>query len=134
MGMRSVLIVLGLVSLTLAGCAPVYKTSYTYEAPENNDVRACTLDCRETQIECKQSEDREYRYCLDDFRFEQHRYERCRTIYRDNQDLRLGCHRPAYFCSRPNYADCEEAYAACYENCGAKVTREKTCVSNCEKQ
>jgi len=117
----------------LAGCSPVYKTVYTYAEPSNNDVRSCTLDRREAFIDCKAGEDAEYRYCLDDFRFEQHRYERCRTIHRDNTDLRIGCLRPAYFCSRPDYASCEETYAAGYEQCGAEVTREQRCVANCDK-
>jgi len=121
-----------LVGMVSAGCSPVYKVEYTYSEAETSQMKACALECGERRLSCKEEVWLDYRYCVDDLRYDQFRYRHCVSRAADHQDRLPLCTRPMDFCFRPNYSECHDAYAGCYERCGGTVTRTRKCIANCK--
>jgi len=118
------------------GCAPIYRTDYSFTPPTTSEGKKCASQCDLAQLQCKQMADMIYENC--ELRAEiacDIEYRRSCREHRKGCDYsrRPFCHKPLPFCSA-NYSRCETYYRSCYETCGGKVTAKKVCVLGCKNK
>lgn len=125
--------------LTLASCAPVIETTYSYAPPGTDEGRRCVARCEAERVPCARSCDRGERLCLDDA--DSRAMRDFQMELGDGLDRRRGSTSRTYF----DYADryrplcsadgcrntCNGTYRACFEGCGGTVTTTQTCTANC---
>ncbi len=131
--------VLVAVALTLASCAPVIETTYSYAPPGTDEGRHCVARCEVERAPCAQSCDRRERLCLNDAD------SRAMRDYQmelgDGLGRRRGGSGRTYFdytgryralCSANGCRNtCDDTYRACFEGCGGTVTATQACTANC---
>jgi hypothetical protein len=122
------LALLGLLTLSLLGCAtgPVYKTTYEYIPPESSEGKACTHQCETMRVQCERIEDMQTeRQRLD----AEKQYQKCKKAQAQGA-IGAFCVDTSVF-MRPDYTKCKQDYRRCFERCGGKVLERTICVKNC---
>lgn len=126
---------LAVLGLLLAGCGPVYTTTYHYKPPKSWRGKQCVNRCLQNRSQC-------YMYCNS-------------TVLQCRADANRAA-RPAYrayvryqrrhglpinrnLSSFANYSQCtdrcgcENTYRQCYTNCGGQVKTSTICTAFCKK-
>lgn len=130
------LISLLLIACILAGCGPVYQTSYTYQAPKNIQAKQCIIQCQQAKTTC-QSACQTSQYQCQQAAMSQARFNY--EEYKSQQKL-MGKPVQADLNSFYNGGDCYNTcgqcsynFNNCYTMCGGKVLVHKRCVAFCGK-
>lgn len=133
----NLLFILTLTLITfLTGCAPIYRTQYTFVPPKTDIAKMCTAQCVQGKNTCEQMCRMNNENCL--LRAQQdaeHQFE----IYKNDQ-LRQGkevkrdmnSFKHTYSCR--SSCNCEPTYRSCYTSCGGQITQKQVCVAFCDKQ
>ena len=103
------------------GCAPVYRTFYSFTPPTSSEGKMCVMQCENTKVQCEQIADMKAENCRRDARSE---LDKCKA------EGSKYC--PEQACEA-NYAKCNERYNSCYSVCGGRVEAESRCVRHCPK-
>lgn len=122
-----------LLAAVLAGCGPIYNTSYTYQAPAGIQGRQCIIQCQQAKTlcqsacstrnyQCKSMSMQEARYSYREYKYRQRR--RGEAIDRDLDDFYnpMGC---------GGSCGCAPKFNDCYTMCGGQVLVHKKCVAFC---
>jgi hypothetical protein len=121
---------IALIALLLAGCGPIYDTTYRYLPPSDPLSRPCITQCLTSRDSCRNVQElkaensrlRCERDAGDDF-------ERCLFNAKDEQG-KNSCRRRT--CSEStNLGVCEADYRVCFQSCGGIVEEERVCTFNC---
>jgi|WetSurMetagenome_2_1015567.scaffolds.fasta_scaffold59558_2 hypothetical protein len=112
-----------ILSLLLIGCAPMYKTQYSYNPPKSTTGMMCINNCESNINNCRQMEDMkksncEYRTDLD--------YRMCMDHKKSDKD---SCYRSSCY---TDYEHCTGDYNRCYQGCGGIVNSQQVCVAFCK--
>jgi len=110
---------------SISACSPTYKTTYSYEPPDDDGGLRCVFQCRNIKAQCAEIKRLEIDRCRtrnDNF------YYRCVERNRGQRN-RSFCSRGS--CPFPDYSRCDAVYRRCYKNCGGTVTSNKKCISFC---
>lgn len=132
----------GTLALVLAGCGPVYDTTYSYEAPPTGEGKLCANQCGQIEQLCKRNCTLERESCLARER------EQARNDYEDYVRARRNSGAPVerdlddfdrdYRCASSNVSMCESGCASdqrtCYATCGGKVTATTVCTAFCDQK
>lgn len=128
-----------LAALLLAGCGPVYRTTYQFSLPDSQRARECVNACQATRQQCEGNAEYAHQQCMN--RSEQ-AYQNCEARKSYEPDPKRGwdkpkcvkncisCSRP--YCSQPDKGACESRYRDCYVACGGTVEKTVECTSNCD--
>lgn len=115
---------------TLVGCGPIYDTRYDLIPPPDEGGRFCVVECERIQMECRQGEERNYHNCNRNAQDAQAQYQHC--LNKNNNDSKKCRHLSAHpYCPPANYANCDNSYRRCFQNCGGQVHSRQVCVFNC---
>jgi hypothetical protein len=123
------------VTFLIAGCGPIYKTTYTYVPPKSYRARMCLNQCLSAKsqcaINCRMINQRCHANA--DYAAE----PAYRTYMR--QQRRQGKPALASLGSFADYSGCQANcscaadYRQCYTNCGGKVIADTVCTAFCKK-
>lgn len=116
--------------IALAGCGPLYRTTYGYTPPSDRLGRLCSAQCGTTRELCRanaqQRAQSEYTQC--ETRAQQYYYQCLNAA--GSAEQRQSC-----FLSQCNahvfYDGCDGDYRACYSACGGRIQVHRHCVMNC---
>jgi hypothetical protein len=132
----SVVVVSGLLSLT--GCGPVYKTTYSYIPPKRAAGKVCVNQCQQNQLMCERLCQSERNACMQRARHD------ARPAYRRYVRERRHARLPVYktidnfvnplACQSATRCNCDEPYHSCYQACGGEVIAHRVCVAFCDKR
>jgi len=117
------------------GCAPIYRTHYSFTPPPTAEGKICASQCNSDQLHCKQMEDLIYETCQ--LRSERaYHYNRiCNYDKKHREDKKhRDCHTPFHYYQPiciTNYSRCKTQYRSCYKACGGTITAQKICVLGC---
>lgn len=121
------------ISILVASCGPVYKTTYTYHPPTSMAGRQCVNDCLAQKSHCNNRCQRDYEQCSfaaqDEARRQYREWQRNHpkdhsrdyTFFLDTSQCRQDC-------------GCDSDYNQCYANCGGVVIPHTQCVAFCNKK
>lgn len=120
--------------IALAGCAPVYKSEYNYAPPNNQMGKMCIAQCVQAKANCEQmcqinnancraQRRQEAFYQYETYKYERHRQGR--KLKKNINDFDTG----SYSCSHS--CNCVPSFNACYAACGGEVLERKVCVAFC---
>lgn len=131
--LKKCLLLILLVTL-LTGCGPIYRTSYSYAPPTNQNGQMCTMQCLQTKNMCEQMCDMRQDNCdmraRDDARYRYRDYERRRREDRQPVDRSMDSF---YYPSCNKDCRCVENYNDCFTLCGGRVLVHKTCQAFCNQ-
>ncbi len=121
-----------LAPLVLAGCGPLYHTTYDYTPPRNHIGQLCSTQCSNTRDSCRGKADSlaQSRYSQCDAQAQQ-AYEACLAANTSAQQNHVCLLQQCQ--SHANYDHCDADYRSCYSACGGVVTPQKKCVFDCPK-
>ncbi len=111
----------------LAGCGPVYRTEYSYQPPQDPQGRNCLMQCENMRMQCRTNEDYRLRSCEDQNRIARLEYDNCMAMKYDR------CRDNSTYCGSSDYERCDMDYRLCYQNCGGIISSREICVYGCEK-
>ncbi len=121
--------------ITLAGCGPVYNTSYTYKSPRAwrgrmcvntclQQRNTCSLQCKEMNSQCRETAIIAARPAYKAYlRHQRHHHK---TAWKSVNDF-------ADFSQCNNVCNCAPNYNQCFENCGGRIIAHTRCVAFCKK-
>lgn len=119
-------------TITVAACGPVYRTTYDYIPPEDAAGKQCLNQClqmfemcrssaenraAQERASCQQNATLAYAACLATAKTDLER-SRCSST--------SSCNREA------DISQCNSEYRLCYRNCGGTVKSREVCVSGCK--
>lgn len=119
-----------LVAVLLAGCGPLYRTTYDYTPPRDRIGRLCSAQCATTREVCRGNADNraQSQYSQCEIEAQQQYYE-CLNSAKDSKQRSICFLRQCD--SHTDYRYCDDDYRSCYSACGGRVTPQKHCVLNC---
>jgi uncharacterized protein YceK len=135
--MKNILIVLALLaSLLLAGCGPMYETTYSYQKPHTQRARDCIAhNCQYNKMMCEKNCSANNRSC------EWQAHQNAQEEFRQYAIQQRENHQPInksvsdfmddFNCN--NSCNCQGIYRRCYSTCGGTVIANTQCVAFCPK-
>ena len=129
----------GVLLLLIAGCGPVYQTTYELRPPENYQGRVCSNQCSQTQQFCQQNCSSQIQMCEYNERLrsenEYYGYVEQQRAANKKVVLTPESFYDSFRCSRSTetcQAQCESSYRSCFASCGGTVIPHTQCVADCE--
>ena len=113
--------------LTLTACGPVYETRSSYTRPDSPEGVACTFQCENSRLSCRQNQDLKQQNCDANNRIAKLEYQQC--VAKHGKDK---CEEDFTFCDIGNNS-CKETYNQCYRTCGGDVITRTVCVEDCDE-
>jgi hypothetical protein len=134
---KAVLRLFALVALLVAGCGPVYETTYELTPPRSAEGRLCASQCANTQQYCRRNCSLEADQCKsrarEDGRREYYRYVQERREKGKSIDRSESSFENTYSCGDSACKnECGSDFRACHVNCGGTVTPHRVCTAFCE--
>lgn len=125
------------VLIGLAGCGPMYETTYTYVAPSGAAGKRCVQQCTQSKQLCKRICHKDENACMirakkdarGQFRNYKERQQREGLPIEKNLNDFLDNDQ----CQRRD-CGCEGDYRACFQMCGGELVPHRKCVAFCDKQ
>lgn len=109
-------LIVSLAMLALAGCGPMYSSSYQFVAPKSKVARQCIASCVQERQNCQAACTQRVRIC---------NFTSRRAMIRGDRAFRPRVRNCNFVCS------CDARYRACYTSCGGEVLEQKTCTAFC---
>ena len=120
-----------LISISLFGCGPVYRTHYSYQPPDDPSGRQCITQCAAIRELCRATAEnrasQERAVCQQSAAL---RYATCLATAKSDAE-RNACSSGQACSMQANTTQCDTDYNQCYENCGGVVASTQVCVSGC---
>lgn len=121
----------------LAGCGPMYETTYTYVAPSGAAGKRCVRQCTQSKQLCQRVCHRDENACMKRARrdargqLKQYRHQRQRQGLPVEKNL--NDFLDTSLCQSRN-CGCDDDYRACFQMCGGELVPHRKCVAFCDKQ
>jgi len=132
MGKGLLLLPIWLILTTLlAGCDPIYCTSYQYTPPTSQKGKKCVKQCLKQKRQCTKNCPEKYLQCVKQKRqkalekyqkYVQKHKQQNKPVTKD-ADYFIYHAAAAYHCEK--YCHCHWYFAHCYSDCGGKVQGDK---------
>lgn len=123
----------------LNACSPVYKTEYSFSAPETFEGKTCANNCLDGRQSCFNSCEEKERICLEEAKLDAKiaylEYLSRKVINEQEADKSLSdFERSSQNHCNTNSCDrqCEDSHRICHVNCGGGVTERKYCSAFCD--
>lgn len=124
-------------TLIMAGCGPLYETSYSFAPPSTSQGKMCVLQCQQSKTLCQRLCTSDNSNCKlrarSDAQFQYEQYVSAQTAARQPVTKTLNDFYNPFQCL-PKSCHCAADYRSCFQLCGGDVTEQRTCVANCGKQ
>ena len=136
--MRIFILTLTLLSLlSLAACSPVYKTKYSYSAPESDIGKMCASGCLDKQNTCRTLCRLEKSNCerKQDLRAQEYYLEYVEEQNKKGEPVikTPRSFRNYYFCNTASCDEkCEADHRICHSSCGGNTTERIYCSAFCD--
>ena len=146
--MKKILVIMATVFFSglLAGCGPVYQTTYSYVMPKGKEARQCIRECLSQKQACNLQCDKQKKKCqarnqqselLSDLVNMKARREEARHYHKHGKHHHRHYSRYPYSSysrvSCDTECGCDANYRVCYTSCGGQVIPHTVCVAGCKK-
>ncbi len=129
-------LLVSLVTLSIAGCGPVYKTTFNYQPPASDMGRMCAAQCLQARTTCESMCTMQNQNCvaqakqdaLNEFEaYKAKQHAKGKPIKKTPADFEntLSCDQAC---------GCGNTFNMCYQTCGGTVTPHRECVAFCDKK
>lgn len=135
MGLKLCRVVVAIVSMMLlAGCAPRYKTVYTFKPPAEARAKMCIAQCQQSRSLCRRLCKADKHACQRSARAKaRHDYQRY-ALHQQHSQLPVTKTVDDFYdthsCEQ-QVCDCGEDYRTCYQLCGGEVNPHQQCIAFC---
>ncbi len=140
--MKSKIILLVIILVTMVGCGPMYKTLYHYHAPNDPQGRQCINSCDFMRQQCNSGcHDRKQNCEITAQAMDAisnaacyNRQSYCRSHHGSGCLLEHCGHHSNSHSQCSSYdckQSCEYQYNQCFTNCGGSIETQQVCTSNC---